>query len=66
MTTSILFNRFLEFTESSFQELKVKTEEFTIRETKYQLPKDEFADTFIVIMPKNLSTVLQLASDLSG
>lgn len=62
MTTSILFNRFLKFTERVSKELKVKTEEFTIRGTKYQLPKDEFAGTFIVFMPKKLLNGLPIAS----
>lgn len=65
MTTSILFNHFLEFTQRVSKELNVKTEEFTIRGVKYQLPKDEFAETFIVFMPKKLLNGLPIASSWS-
>jgi len=65
MTTSILFNNFLEFTQRVSKELKVKTEEFTIRGTKYLLPKDKITETFIIFMPKKLLNGLPIASDWS-
>lgn len=65
MTISILFDRFLKYTERVAKELNVNTSQFSIRDVGYSLPKDSTNNSFILFLPKKLLNGLPVASDWS-
>jgi hypothetical protein len=65
MTISIIFERFLVYTERVCAELEVKTIDRTIRGHKYSLPVDPRNGEYIVFLPKKLLNGLPIAMDWS-